>query len=148
MIEIILAIRWSTRVSSSTHRLLDMSMLRIALLIPMIFSVSELLADQVTIVKVTSQSSDNNHYRFNVTLAHHDSGWDHYADGWDVLTPEGQVLATRVLYHPHVNEQPFTRSLSAVAIPAQFSWVNIRAHDKVHGYTKQLMRHNLTGRSN
>ena len=46
-----------------------------------------------------------------------DSGWDHYANRWEVLEPEGQVIATRTLLHPHVDEQPFTRSLSGIHIP-------------------------------
>ena len=73
-------------------------------------------------------------YRFDVTVRHDDTGWQHYADKWDVVTPEGEILATRVLYHPHVNEQPFTRSLSGVEIGAGVSSVVIRAHDLVHGY--------------
>ncbi|MFT5064884.1 MAG: hypothetical protein ACJAXK_000243 [Yoonia sp.] len=49
--------------------------------------------------------------RFDVTLSHPDTGWDHYADGWRVEDADGAVLGLRVLGHPHVNEQPFTRSL-------------------------------------
>jgi len=77
-------------------------------------------------------------YRFSVTLRHADTGWDHYADRWQVLGPGGKVLGTRVLAHPHVNEQPFTRSLSGVKIPAGVKRVQVRAHDKVHGDGKKL----------
>ena len=35
---------------------------------------------------------------------------------------------------PHVNEQPFTRSLSNVVIPVGVKTVIIRAHDSVHEY--------------
>ena len=49
--------------------------------------------------------------RFDVTLSHPDTGWDHYADGWRVEDASGAVLGLRVLGHPHVTEQPFTRSL-------------------------------------
>jgi hypothetical protein len=69
-----------------------------------------------------------------VTVRHADSGWDHYANRWELLAPDGSVLATRVLAHPHVHEQPFTRALPAVAIPPSYTWVRIRAHDLVHGY--------------
>ena len=74
------------------------------------------------------------HYDIDVTLRHADSGWDHYANRWEVLGPDGSVLATRVLVHPHVHEQPFTRGLSAVRIPSGFTWIRVRAHDLVHGY--------------
>ena len=56
-------------------------------------------------------------WSFSVTLSHGDTGWDDYADGWRVVAADGTVLGTRELMHPHVNEQPFTRSLSGVAIP-------------------------------
>jgi hypothetical protein len=72
-------------------------------------------------------------WRFDVTVAHADSGWDHYADRWDVLTPDGTLLGSRTLLHPHVDEQPFTRSLDNVTIPPGVTAVVIRAHDKAHG---------------
>ncbi len=55
--------------------------------------------------------------RVSVTLAHPDTGWDHYADGWRVETEDGTVLGTRELLHPHVEEQPFTRSLTVNDLP-------------------------------
>jgi hypothetical protein len=51
-----------------------------------------------------------------------------------VLTTDGAVLGTRTLLHPHETEQPFTRSLSGIAIPADVPRIVVRAHDKVHGY--------------
>jgi hypothetical protein len=72
-------------------------------------------------------------WRFDVTLKHADEGWDHYADGWGVYLPDGTELGYRVLVHPHVNEQPFTRSLSGVKIPKGTESVIIRPNDKVHG---------------
>ena len=71
---------------------------------------------------------------FRVTVRHADAGWDHYANAWEVLLPDGSVLATRVLEHPHVEEQPFTRELGGVKIPPNVTSVRIRARDSVHGY--------------
>lgn len=90
-------------------------------------------ADQVEIVDVQVTANQGS-YRFDVTLQHDDTGWDHYADGWEVLSPSGDSLGKRVLAHPHVSEQPFTRSLSGVKIPEGIDTVSIRAHDSVHGY--------------
>ena len=73
-------------------------------------------------------------YRFSVSVLHQDEGWDHYADRWEVLAPDGRILATRTLYHPHVNEQPFTRDLGDVKIPSDIVQVTIRAHCSVHAY--------------
>lgn len=83
----------------------------------------------VTAVAVRSGST----YSFSVTVRHADEGWDHYANRWEVLSLDGKVLATRELAHPHVNEQPFTRSLSGVKLPAGTKEVRLRANDKVHG---------------
>lgn len=73
---------------------------------------------------------------FDVTVLHEDSGWDHYVDKWDILDENKNIIATRILYHPHEHEQPFTRGLDQVKIPANSSVFYIRAHDKVHGYGK------------
>ena len=75
----------------------------------------------------------NGTWRFSVTLNHTDEGWDHYADGWGVYLEDGTELGYRVLAHPHVNEMPFTRSLSDVAIPDGTTVVLIRPRDSVHG---------------
>lgn len=83
-------------------------------------------------VKVTREAGGT--YMFDVTVRHADTGWDHYADRWEVLAPDGAVLGTRELAHPHENEQPFTRSLAGVTIPDTVSEVTVRAHDSVHGY--------------
>jgi len=73
-------------------------------------------------------------WTFEVTVQHEDTGREHYADRWEVLTSEGEVLATRVLAHPHVDEQPFARSQSGIVIPDGMNEVRVRAHDGVHGY--------------
>ena len=76
-------------------------------------------------------------WTFSVTLAHGDTGWDHYADAWRVIGPDGAMLGERVLLHPHVNEQPFTRSLSGVLVPEGVTEVVIEAKDSVHGWGAQ-----------
>lgn len=69
---------------------------------------------------------------FDVTVKHADTGWDHYANKWEVVAPSGDILGTRTLFHPHVDEQPFTRSLSGVAVPPDVTEVIVRAYDSVH----------------
>lgn len=86
----------------------------------------------VVAVKVTSTGPEL--YRFDVTVRHADTGWEHYADKWEVVTPDGRILGTRTLLHPHVEEQPFTRSLGGVRIPGDVPQVLIRAHDNVDGF--------------
>ena len=100
------------------------------------------LAGEVDVIDVKMKKQDSS-YRFDVTLRHDDTGWDHYANRWEVLTPGGKVLATRVLAHPHVNEQPFTRSLAGVEIPAGVSSVEVRGHDSVHAYGGKTLTFNI-----
>ncbi|MEM7301038.1 MAG: hypothetical protein AAF468_08145 [Pseudomonadota bacterium] len=95
-------------------------------------------------VKVRAQSDDS--FSFSVTVAHGDEGWEHYADSWQVLGSDGTVFGTRVLAHPHVDEQPFTRSKSGIKIPAGVTSVLVRAGDSVHGYSGKEMTVNLPGR--
>ncbi|MGB5558363.1 MAG: hypothetical protein WBN04_10170, partial [Paracoccaceae bacterium] len=75
----------------------------------------EALADPPQIEATTVTQTGGSH-SFSVTLRHPDTGWDHYADGWEVLAPDGTRLGFRELLHPHETEQPFTRSLGGVAI--------------------------------
>lgn len=91
-------------------------------------------ADEVKIMSATARKSGGA-WTISVTLEHGDTGWDHYADLWQVLSPRGEVLGERVLLHPHVDEQPFTRSLSGVVIPDGVKSVVLRADDKVHGFS-------------
>lgn len=91
-------------------------------------------AGEADVVGVGVRAEAPGLWRFDVTVRHDDTGWDHYADKWDVLAPDGSVLGTRILLHPHETEQPFTRSLTGVAVPDGFDEVTVRASDKVHGY--------------
>ncbi len=96
-------------------------------------------AGEADVEKVRIAEESSGTYRFHVTVRHADAGWKHYADKWDVVGPGGEILGTRVLLHPHENEQPFTRSLSGVRIPRGVTRVTVRAHDKVDGYGGELV---------
>lgn len=98
------------------------------------------VAGEADVVGVTASQNGDGSWRFDVTVAHADTGWDHYADRWDVVSPDGAVLGERVLLHPHVNEQPFTRSLGNVVIAEDIDVVIVRAHDSVHGLGGVEMR--------
>ncbi|MEM0907567.1 MAG: hypothetical protein AAGJ94_09410 [Pseudomonadota bacterium] len=90
-------------------------------------------AGEATVEAVQVVETGDGVYRFDVTVRHEDTGWDHYANAFTVSAEDGTLLGTRVLHHPHVNEQPFTRSLTGVAIPPGTTRVVVRAADNVHG---------------
>lgn len=89
---------------------------------------------EADVVGVTYEQANDGSYSFHVTVRHGDTGWEHYADKWQVVGPGGTVLGERVLLHPHVDEQPFTRSQSGIVIPGDVNEVVVRAHDGVHGW--------------
>jgi hypothetical protein len=93
-------------------------------------------------------------WTFHVTVAHPDTGWEDYADGWDVVLPDGMVVKpdpgsafTRLLTHPHDTEQPFTRSQGGILIPEDVSQVRVRAHDLVDGWGGKEVTVDLTAAS-
>jgi len=103
---------------------------------------------------VRAQKEDEGTWRFEVTVQHPDTGWEDYADGWDVVLPDGTALKpnpddafTRVLLHPHVDEQPFTRSQSGIKIPPGVTTVRVRAHDLVDGFGGEVVEVDLTAES-
>lgn len=97
------------------------------------------LADSPVVTQVTVSGD-----RFSVTLSHPDTGWDHYADGWEVLDADGNSLGLRELLHPHVAEQPFTRALGGVQVPKGASTVYVRARCNVDGWSDTLFKVDLT----
>ncbi len=97
-----------------------------------LFLSSSALAGPADVVSATADCSESK-CSFAVTVRHDDKGWNHYANAWQVLAPDGAVLATRVLRHPHVGQQPFTRGLNDVDVPSDLTSVRIRARDSVHG---------------
>jgi hypothetical protein len=91
-------------------------------------------AGKANVIAVKAYQEAANSFRFEVTIRSDDTGWEKYADKWEVLAPDGEVLGLRVLAHPHETEQPFTRDLSGVKIPADVNEVRVRAHDSVAGF--------------
>jgi hypothetical protein len=102
----------------------------------------------VVFVRAVAQAES---WTFAVTVAHPDTGWEDYADGWDVVLADGRVVKpdadspfTRLLLHPHETEQPFTRSQSGIVIPEGMTEVTVRAHDLVDGFGGREIVVNLT----
>lgn len=106
----------------------------------------------VTYVRAVQTGADT--WTFHVTVAHPDTGWDDYADGWSVFLPDGTPITaspddrfTRLLLHPHETEQPFTRSQSGVIIAPDVTTVTVRAHDLVDGWGGRAVSVDLTAAS-
>lgn len=103
----------------------------------LIFAISAapVFADDAKITNV-SAAQNGGLWQFDVTVQHGDTGWDHYVDSWRVVDADGNVLGQRNLAHPHVDEQPFTRSLSGVKIPDGVNEVTIQTRDLPGGWSQ------------
>jgi hypothetical protein len=100
----------------------------------MFAATGSVLAGKADVLDVAVVKTGAETFTFDVTVKHDDSGWDHFADKWEIIGPDNVVLGTRTLYHPHVDEQPFTRSLKNVSATATVRQVSVKAHCSVHGY--------------
>ncbi|MFK5915681.1 MAG: hypothetical protein QM484_15045 [Woeseiaceae bacterium] len=112
--------------------------LLLSLLLPTVAIASEVDIVNVVLTKYAGT------WKADVTLKHADEGWKHYADGWRVVDSKGNELGMRTLYHPHVNEQPFTRSLTNFIIPAGIKTVYIEARDIKYGWSPKKLKINLS----
>lgn len=91
----------------------------------------ELCAD---VIDAEIEPDEDGTFTVSATVASADTGPEKYADAWEVRAEDGTVLGERQLLHPHVDEQPFTRSLSGVEIPADVGRVTLAARDSVEGF--------------
>lgn len=90
-------------------------------------------SEAAKVIKVEATGQDNS-YTFAVTVNSPDTGCDRYADWWEVITLEGELIYRRVLLHSHVDEQPFKRTGRAVEIESQQD-VIVRVHMSPDGYS-------------
>jgi hypothetical protein len=86
------------------------------------------------VLATTFEKTAENTYTVSATVRHDDTGWDNYADAFEVKDDTAQDNTVknglRVLAHPHETEQPFTRSQSGV-VASGLVWVE--AKDNVEG---------------
>ena len=106
---------------------------RVALALIAGLATRAVLAGEADVLDVAAARAPDGTWRFEVTVRHADEGCEHYADAFQIVAPDGSVLGTRTLHHPHVDEQPFIRSLAGVEIPPGVVEVTVRARDSVHG---------------
>ncbi len=83
-------------------------------------------------------TDDGGTFTITATVRSTDTGWDKYADAWQVRDGEGNVFGERVVTHPHENEQPFTRIQSGIVIPEGLEEVTIAARDSVAGFCGEV----------
>ncbi|WP_219419632.1 hypothetical protein [Pseudonocardia nigra] len=73
-------------------------------------------------------------YSFAVTVSSPYDTPERYADAFRVRAQDGTVYGVTELTHDHATEQPFTRSLSNVTIPAEVTSVVVEGRDQANGW--------------
>lgn len=86
------------------------------------------------VIDASAVPESGGRYTVSATIKHSDEGWEHYVDRFEVLSADGKLIGARYLGHPHVDEQPFSRSATSVKVPKGAREIRIRAHDNVHGF--------------
>jgi hypothetical protein len=85
-------------------------------------------------------------WRLTATISSPYDTPERYADAFRALTPDGEELGVRELLHDHADEQPFTRSLEGLEIPADVSEVVVEGRDQRHGWGGGTVRVPVPGR--
>jgi hypothetical protein len=116
--------------------------MRFSLLTLLLLPPYSLFAGEADVIAADVIHKGGNYYEFTVTVQHTDENWDHFAKAWEVLDTEANVLGVRILRHPHINEQPFTRS-ETIAIPENVNQVTIRVYDLIHLFGGKELTINL-----
>ena len=98
----------------------------------------------VVAVKVRSAGLDT--FDFDVTVSSPYDSATRYADGIHARSPEGTVYGERKLFHDHASEQPFTRDLYGVKVPAGVKTVIVEARDQKFDYGGKTVVVGLPGR--
>lgn len=98
------------------------------------------------VLEVKVRAAGAGTYDFDVTVSSPYDTPQRYADAFRVVGPDGAVFGERILWHDHAGEQPFTRDLHGVKIPAGVKRVVVQARDQRHGWGGKGVEVALPGR--
>ena len=98
------------------------------------------------VVDVKVRQAGANTFDFDVTVSSPYDTPQRYADAFRVTGRDGTVFGERKLLHDHAGEQPFTRDLYGVAIPAGIKTVTVQARDRKYGYGGKTAEASIPGR--
>jgi hypothetical protein len=98
------------------------------------------------VLEVKVRAAGAGTYDFDVTVSSPYDTPQRYADAFRVTLPDGAAFGERILWHDHAGEQPFTRDLHGVKIPAGVTRVVVQARDQRHGWGGKGVEVALPGR--
>lgn len=85
-------------------------------------------------------------FDFDVTVSSTYDTAARYADAFRITGTDGKVFGERILFHDHADEQPFTRDLYGVTLPAGIRTIVVQGRDKTHGYGGKTLTVAVPGR--
>ena len=98
------------------------------------------------VIAAKVQPRGGNRFDFDVTVSSPYDTPQRYADAFRVMHKDGTVYGERVLLHDHATEQPFTRDLQGVVVPAGVRSVVVQARDLKNGWGGKTLKVVLPGR--
>lgn len=84
-------------------------------------------------------------FSFAVTVSSPYDSPERYADAFRVRGADGTEYGVTELTHDHATEQPFTRTLSGVSLPAGVTSVIVEGRDQANGWGGGTRTVDLTG---
>jgi hypothetical protein len=123
----------------------------VAVSIAMVGLASAQMADAMNqkypdVVDVKVHARGDNRFDFDATLSSPYDSPQRYADAFRVMGDGDVVYGERTLFHDHAGEQPFTRDLYGVTIPAGIKTVIVQGRDQKYGYGGKTRQVALPGR--
>jgi len=98
------------------------------------------------VLAVKVRAAGANRFDFDVTVSSPYDSARRYADGIRARSRDGAVFGHRKLFHDHADEQPFTRDMYGVEVPAGVKSVVVEARDQRFGYGGRTVEVELPGR--
>ena len=98
------------------------------------------------VIAAKAQARGAGAFDFDVTVSSPYDTPQRYADAFRVMHKDGTVYGERVLLHDHATEQPFTRDLQGVVVPAAVRSVVVQARDLKNGWGGKTVEVVLPGR--
>lgn len=127
-----------------SHLLLALAMLGLSLHVTHAADAASQKHPDVIAAKVQPRGADT--FDFDVTVSSPYDTPQRYADAFRVMGKDGAVHGERVLLHDHATEQPFTRDLHGVKLPAGVRSVVVQARDLKNGWGGKTIELAIPGR--
>lgn len=117
----------------------------LSLIVATAASVGAVSADAPKVLSA-SATQDDGLWTIKVTMSHVDTGWDHYAKGFELLSPDKKRLAYGEIARPHVGKKTIETTLTGITLPKGLTYVLIRTRCSLVGWASETERLDLPGR--